>query len=417
MFGTAKHTCSLVVCIGVVLACNPEPTVGGTDGGSSGGEVTGGLASSSATQTLTGGLDCTLGSEGCACVEGLCLGDLECQAGVCVKPEAPTSTWGTTGEPTGLSSTGGTSEGEASTGAPVECEGTINGDVSIMNSTEVEVLAGVRVITGNLSIAHGVGGIPQLACLEEVNTILLNWGNDYSGLQKLKKTLAVMVNGGPGTKYPVFSGLASVESVNLSHVDEPLSFPSVAALKNLILTSSDAPVFADGLSHLEYLKLEQAQGDYTPLDGVVVDRLTISSFDGTTLPTVTLQINLEIFQAPSLTAIPIDFGETFPQVAPQMEEEEWSARIYVHGTAIADLDDFAGITTHRARPRFHANPELVDVSGLSGSSVVLDYALPPEGWGIGVSESGSLCLSHAQMVLGTMMLPAPPLLTGLDEQC
>ena len=391
------------------LACNPEPGTSATEG--SEGSSTSIASASTEPPTGSSGSGCILGSEGCACVDNLCLGDLECQNGVCT---VPTATSTVTNDTTG---TNDATSADPSTGTPEGCGVIVNGNIQIMNSAELEVLTGVQVITGNLQIAPNLGQIPQLACLEEVKTIDLNSGNDYSALQNLHTAEALTIRGGPDTIFPTFPKLEKVDYVYLHYVSDILSLPLVSMLKDLSLDASSAPILAEGISQINLLKLSQEGGDYSSLDGVVVDRMYVNSFMGDSLPAVSLQTNLDIFEAPNLVSVPVDFGEAFPSVAPISEDDENNARIYVHGTGLTNLNDFAGIATHRARPRFHANPQLMDVSGLSGSSVVLDFALAPNSWGIGISESPSLCKSTAQSVLGTMMLPAPPLLYGLNEQC
>lgn len=377
-----------------LIACGQDPSPASGTEGSEGG-------TSGTTHATNGDTDdCTLGSEGCACVDGLCLGEFVCESGICMLPsEATTSTEAsTTGEP------------------QPECGGTINGNVSIMNSAQLGQLIGVSHIKGHLQIADGVGLIPELACLEDVMSLGLGFGNDYSMMTKLH-TSASLTLSGSGSTFPQFSHLTGVTSVFLYDVLEPLSIPMVTNLDSLGLMGSSSPKFADSFSFVKNLSLGGGQGDYSTLDGVLVDAMSVSNFSGTSLPMVTVQNFFEAYEAPSLKSLDVDFGDIFPTVGPQSIDGESAAHLSLQATGLTNLDDLAGIVTHTSRVSIAQNSALVDVSGLSGANMSLNYVIPQSYVSLNISESPMLCLSHAQMVVDTMALPTPAGLYGLDDQC
>lgn len=380
--------------------------------GGNGPATTAGATESSATTTTEGAptsgetTGCILGSNGCPCVEGLCLGDLVCQEGLCVTADG-------TGTTASSETEGGTS---SSTGPIPQCGATINGNVMVANSLQLEQLSGVSFITGGLTIAQDLGPIPQLACLEEAKALDLHEGNDYTAMQSLHAVESLMLHGGEGTSYPMFAELVSLEYLYLFYVDEILAFPKVSNIFELSLDGSSAPEFSAGLS-MTLLFLTEGQGDYSTLDGVAVNYFDVNGYFGTSLPAVKVDTRLSVSQAPNLTSLAVDFGSTFPAQPPATIEEESNVGISLGGTGLANLDDLAGVTTYTSRLSVVGNSALVDISGLTGASVTLSYDLPPNAPGMSIGQSPMLCLSHAQMVAGTMTLPAPASLYGLNDGC
>jgi len=294
----------------------------------------------------------------------------------------------------------------------------INGTVAIMNTLQLDQLSGVQKITGGLSIAANLGTIPQLACLEEVKSLTLSSGNDYSALQALRTLESLAVWGGPETVFPpAFTEVQQIDRIELVYVDAILGFPQVDQLGSLSLTSAPAPTFAETFA-LDSLFMNEEQKDTSGLDGVVVQRFSVSGYAGTSLPLVSVEQSLDIYQAPNLTVLSVELPPTFPAQAPENYDDEGNSRLYIHGTALTSLDELTGISVYTTRPGFVQNPNLVDVSGLTGAAVMLAYELPPNtGGGLGISESPQLCLSHAQMVIDTMTLPKPAQFYALDEDC
>lgn len=119
----------------LALACNGagetnDETTSGTSSGVDGSSSSvGGSSSSSTTTTATTGPECTPGTEGCACDEGACEGELQCYSEICVM--LPTESSSSGGVETS-SSSAAESSSESSSGAaessstgveqPVACE-------------------------------------------------------------------------------------------------------------------------------------------------------------------------------------------------------------------------------------------------------------------------------------------------------
>lgn len=81
-----------IVLTALVLACGGSE--GATHQDTSSGDTTSGNvdgSSSSTSSTTTGGPDCTPGTEGCACAEGTCEGELSCFSDICVMLPAESS--------------------------------------------------------------------------------------------------------------------------------------------------------------------------------------------------------------------------------------------------------------------------------------------------------------------------------------
>lgn len=336
------------------------------------------------TEDTTG--DCILGSKGCTCVDGLCLGDLECLNDLC--------------EP------------------PVEhCDKVLQGNVNIMNSAQLDQLIGVRQVAGSVAIAAELGDVPQLACLEEAASLSLGMGNDYSAMQSLKTASTIYLNGGPGTSFPKLAGLMEVEFLSLQDVGEVLSIPNVQSLSILILSSSAAPDFGDQAVALDLLRVVADQGDYATLSGALVERLEVQEFTGTALPPVVVDTLLNILIAPNLTTLGLILSDPFPAIGPNSLEEEGNSGIQIQQSGLKSLDDLAGISTFTTRIAIANNAALVDISALIGAKVALNYALPPDFASFNISSSPLLCMSHAQSVADTMDVPTFVALYFLDEKC
>ncbi len=337
--------------------------------------------------TETSGTDgCVPGGEGCACVDGLCLGDLQCHAGLCE-------------------------------GVTENCEGVIQGSVAIVNSAQLDQLVGVRQVTGSVSIAPNLGPVPQLSCLEEAVSLSLGEGNDYSAMQSFRTAAFASMVGGPGTILPSLSELLQLEQLALRDVEEVLLIPKVQGLSILSLSSSAAPDFAGQVTALDLLTLSEGQGNYASLDGSIIDRLNVQDFMGTELPLVKVETLLSINGAPNLTMLSLELGDTFPINGPKTLDEEGNSGIQLYGTGLKNLDDLAGISTYTARSAIYMNDALLDISGLTGATVALAYDLPPEFVSFNVSYSPLLCLTQAQAVAETMTVPTFVGLYFLKESC
>lgn len=396
---------TLVLSLLALVMCGGNDPVSETGDTEPGTTVVTGMAPTTGGET-TG---CILGSDGCACVDGLCLGDLVCHEGLCV-------TVGGTGT-VATSTNSGNSEGSSSTsGATDECGATIYGSVSVDNSLQLEQLTGVRYITGTLTIAADLGPIPQLACLEEVKSLTVHPGNDCTAMQSLRVAESLMLYNGPGTIYPEFAELVTLEYLYLFDIDEILAFPQVSGLFKLALSGSSAPQFATDLA-ITLLFLSGGQGDSTTLNGVTVNYVDVVGYFGTSLPGVTVDTRLSVFDAPNLISLGVDFGSTFPAVPPATVEDESNMGIGINNTGLVNLDDLAGISIYTSRPGFSNNAALVDISGLEGATVWLSYDLPDNWAGMSIGSSPMLCLSHAEMVASTMTLPAAASFFGLNDGC
>lgn len=88
MHATMLAWCCVLACGGSGGATSDATTDGTTTGGV---ETSGG---SSSTATTTSGPDCTPGTEGCACDEGTCEGELSCFSQICVMLPAESSSSG-----------------------------------------------------------------------------------------------------------------------------------------------------------------------------------------------------------------------------------------------------------------------------------------------------------------------------------
>lgn len=248
-------------------------------------------------------------------------------------------------------------------------------------------------------------------------SLSLGEGNDYSAMQNLHTAASVSIVGGPGTTLPSFSELLQLEHFALRNVGEVLWIPKLQGLSILSLSSSAAPDFAGQVTALDLLTLSEGQGNYASLDGSIIDRLNVQEFMGTELPLVKVEMLLSINGAPNLTMLSLDLGDTFPVNGPKTLDEEGNFGIQLSGTGLKNLDDLAGISTYTARSAIYMNDDLLDISGLTGATVALAYDLPPEYVSFNVSYSPLLCLTQAQAVADTMMVPTFVALYFLKESC
>lgn len=323
--GATSRNCKLVILTTLVAAgCAPSDPTG---------------ASSGATDDESSTGQCDPGWEGCPCVEpnGLCLGDLECTAGVCLPPSGAS-----TGETDSSEMTLPESESSTETSGGDDCpeEMVIQGTVEVFNSVELAELSGVTEITGALGIsAEGITSLAPLSCLklvgEGVSISNISTLTSLAGLESLEAVGELSL-----TDLPQLSTLEGLSS--LSYIDGVLSLSNVA-VADLV-----------GLESLQTaLRMNIAMcGTLQSVEGIspniMVDALALSgnpqledlsAFDGATLA------GLSIRDCPLLSSLPA---------------------VQVTGTPIPELFDLTGLYLSDL-------PLVTDLGGLTvGSSL---YAL------------------------------------------